>query len=88
MKKINFFNRHLSQTGENYFEHLMFAFPTAMWIAIVSLALIIHSILPFIFTATASKNIKKINEIMQRRLAVLNERQAKKLAREVEGKVE
>ncbi|MFK5283229.1 DUF6356 family protein, partial [Lacticaseibacillus paracasei] len=29
MKKVNFFNRHLSQTGENYFEHFLFAFTTA-----------------------------------------------------------
>lgn len=71
MKNTNFFNRHLNQTGENYFEHFLFAFATAMWIAVVSLLLVCHAILPFTFTVTASSNIKKINEVMQKRFAML-----------------
>jgi hypothetical protein len=71
MKKINFFNRHLNQTGENYFEHFLFAFSAAIWIGAVSIFLFCHAIFPFAFTLTASSNIKKINEVMQKRLAML-----------------
>ncbi len=78
MKNINFFNRHLNQTGENYFEHFLFAFATAMWIGMVSLFLVCHAIFPFVFTLTASSNIKKINEVLQKRLDVLMKRRQEK----------
>ena len=67
MKKTNFFNRHLIETGENYFEHLLFAFIVSMWLFLTSIALLCHAILPFIFTVTTSGNIRKINEVMQKR---------------------
>ncbi|NBV05673.1 MAG: hypothetical protein EBS06_00350 [Proteobacteria bacterium] len=67
MKKANFFNRHLIESDENYFEHFLFAFATAMWILFVGMVLTCHAICPFIFKFTASSNIKKINEVMQKR---------------------
>lgn len=78
MAKINPLNRHLIETGENYFEHFLFAFSTAMWILAVSLVLTVHSIFPFFFTTTASRNIRKINEVMQKRVAKLMERRNSK----------
>jgi hypothetical protein len=60
-------NCHLKETGENYFEHFLFAFATAMWILFTGMVLVCHAICPFIFKVTASGNIKKINEVMQRR---------------------
>ncbi len=78
MKKIHFFNRHLIETGENYFEHFIFASTTALWIATTSVILISHAFFPFIFTTTTSANIKKINERMQKRVAVLLERRNQK----------
>lgn len=74
MKKPNFLTRHLKETGENYFEHFLFGFATAMWLALASLILFIHSFFPFIFTISASKHVKKINEVMQKRVAMLLER--------------
>lgn len=71
MEKINFFNRHLVETGENYFEHFLFAFATAMWILLTGAILIIHSFCPFLFCVTSSSSIKKVNEVMQRRRDVL-----------------
>ena len=77
MQKTNFFNRHLTETGENYIEHFIFAAGTALWIAMASVILMAHAILPCIFTTTTSANIKKINERMQKRVMVLLERRNK-----------
>lgn len=82
MKKANFFNQHLIETNENYFEHFLFAFTTGMWIFITGLILITHAIFPFIFLSTTSKNIKKINLVMQKRWELLLERQNKKAMEE------
>lgn len=80
MKKTNFFNNHLVETGENYLEHFIFASTTALWIFVASLILISHAIFPFIFTTTTSANIKKINERMQKRVAALTDRRNKNAA--------
>jgi hypothetical protein len=74
MKKPNFLTRHLKETGENYFEHFLFGFSIAMWLTMAGFILFIHSIFPFIFPTTASKHVKKINEVMQKRVAMLLER--------------
>jgi len=83
MKKVSFFKRHLTETGENYFEHFLFAFTTAMWLAMASFILFSHAILPFVFTTTTSKHVRKINEVMQKRLALLMERRNKNKAEEI-----
>ncbi|OFW81355.1 MAG: hypothetical protein A2887_00980 [Alphaproteobacteria bacterium RIFCSPLOWO2_01_FULL_40_26] len=74
MKKTNFLNRHLIETGENYFEHFLFAFTTALWLIMTGLILLCHAIFPFIFTISASKHVKKINLVMQRRREMFNNR--------------
>lgn len=78
MKKIHFFNRHLIETGEDYFEHFVFAATTALWIMMTSMVLISHAFFPFLFTTTTSSNIRKINERMQRRVAALLARRNQK----------
>mgnify|MGYP001563934746 CR=1 FL=1 len=80
MKNINFFNRHLTETGESYLEHFLFAFTTAMWLFMASLILCCHAIFPPIFTVTTSKHVKKINQVMQKRVEMLMERRNKKAA--------
>ncbi len=74
MEKTNFFNRHLVETGENYFEHFLFAFATAMWILLTGVILIIHAFFPFLFRVTSSSSIKKVSEVMQKRRGVLMDR--------------
>ncbi len=78
MEKLSFFKRHLNETEENYFEHFLFAFSTALWLLFASLILFCHSILPFIFTINASNHVKKINEVMQKRVAMLIARREQK----------
>ncbi len=82
MKKTTFLNRHLIETGENYFEHFLFAFTTAMWLSMVSVILFIHAIFPCTFTITASNNVKKINEVMQKRVEMLMARRAARMTEE------
>lgn len=77
MKKTNYFNRHLIETGENYLEHFVFTFVTSLWLLLAGLILLCHSIFPFIFTIKASKHVKKINEVMQKRTAMLLARRQK-----------
>jgi hypothetical protein len=67
MKKIHFYNRHLIETGENYFVHFSFAAKSSIKLMMVSLILMIHAILPFIFLTTGSSYVKKINNQMQAR---------------------
>lgn len=81
---MNFLNRHLTETGENYLEHFLFAFTTALWLLLASMILFCHSIFPFIFTVTTSKHVKKINEVMQKRVAMLMERRNKKAAQDAQ----
>lgn len=82
MKKTNFLNRHLTETGENFFEHFLFAFTTSLWLGLASLILLAHSIFPFLFTTTTSKHVRKINEVMQKRVAMLIERRNKRASEE------
>lgn len=65
--KRNFFNRHINDSGETYFEHFLFSASIALWIIYIGIMHLIHSIFPFIFATKAGKNIKKINDIMQKR---------------------
>lgn len=78
MKKTNFLNCHLVETGENYFEHFLFAFLISMWLLITSVILFFHAIVPCSFTFTASNSIKKANEVMQKRAQKLLDRRNSK----------
>lgn len=63
--KDNYFNRHLKKSQEGYFEHLIFSISLSAWLAKACIILFIHSFLPFLFVSKVTKNIKKINQIMQ-----------------------
>ena len=78
MKKTNFLNRHLVETGENYFEHFLFAFTTSMWLGLACLILCCHAFFPFLFTTSTSKHVKKINQVMQKRVEMLFARRKEK----------
>ncbi len=63
------FIEHCHDTGETYFEHLLFTVKTAGVLVYSGLALIIHGVFPFLFTTTASANIKKLNTTIIKRAA-------------------
>ena len=88
MEKVNFFNRHLVESGENFFEHFLFAFTTSMWVLLTGLILLCHAIFPPCFTVTASSNMKKINELMQKRREMLMEKIAMRAKQKAAGEEE
>ncbi|MBM3580317.1 MAG: hypothetical protein FJX34_06070 [Alphaproteobacteria bacterium] len=74
---MNFLTRHLRESGESYFEHFLFAFSISMWMIVTSLVLLCHAIFPFSFIFSASSSVKKINQVMQKRIETLVSRRAK-----------
>jgi hypothetical protein len=78
MEKSNFFKKHLDETGESYFEHLLFTFMMSLWLLLTSVILLLHSIFPFILAFNTSKHVSKINQVMQKRSGKLLERRIKK----------
>ena len=63
----NPFTDHPSKVDETYFEHMKCAFKFFYTLLRLSLAVLVHSILPFMFEFTASNGIKKLNDCMQDR---------------------
>ncbi len=71
MKKNGFFRSHLNETGESYLEHFLFTFSIALWLICTGLIHLIHSLFPFIMSTSASRHIKKINLVLQKRISLL-----------------
>lgn len=85
MKKVNFFNKHLIESEESFFEHFLFSFAMAMWLLLTAIVLFIHSIIPLSFNFVSSSNVRKINEIMQKRHSIIRNNQRKKANQERSG---
>lgn len=60
---------HCHEAGETYFEHLGFTVKTSATLLYSGLALFIHGIFPFLFTTTASGNIKQLHATIAERAA-------------------
>ncbi|MEZ0262808.1 MAG: DUF6356 family protein [Alphaproteobacteria bacterium] len=58
---------HPHQGGETYLQHLGFTARTTIELFCIGAALIIHGLLPFLFETTASRGIKRLNEIVTAR---------------------
>jgi hypothetical protein len=75
VKKLNkFLNKHLEEADENYFQHFKFTAIMSFQIFLTALILLIHGFLPFLFTRTTSKRLKRIDEIFQERVRKIEER--------------
>ncbi len=61
------FTEHPELAGETYFEHLWFSAKMTVRLLYTAFALLLHGILPFICTHTASNQIDKINAILAAR---------------------
>lgn len=53
--------RHLAETGETYFQHMKFTMSVAGQLLLAGMAVVIHGLLPFLFTNTASRMIDRIH---------------------------
>ncbi len=67
-KDMSFVKRHLNESGENYFVHLYFTIKMSWALAYTAVTLLIHGLLPFVFTRTASTQVKKISTIFEKRV--------------------
>ena len=67
------FLKHPQDAGETYLSHLWFTARMALWFVLIGLAIILHGIFPFLFTSTASSEIRKINAILKRRVSATQE---------------
>ena len=58
------FTKHPNEVGETYGEHLVVA--TSFGLAMIAggLACLVHAVLPFCFTSTGSRTIKRLHERM------------------------
>lgn len=62
------FTEHPQDTGETYSEHLLFTIKMTGRLLYSSTVLMIHGLLPFLCTRTASMQIEKIYGIMRSRI--------------------
>ena len=51
---------HLKEADETYSQHLLFTVRLGTYILVTALILLVHGLLPFTFTRTASSRIEKI----------------------------
>ena len=63
----NPFTDHPSKVNETYLEHMKCAFTFFYTLLGLSLVVLVHAILPFMFEFTASNGIKKLNDCMKKR---------------------
>jgi hypothetical protein len=62
------FTQHPAQTEETYLQHLWFTVRIASRFVMLSVILLTHGLLPFLFTHTASGHIEAIYGIMRKRI--------------------
>ena len=61
------FRTHPAEAGETYMQHLWFTVSMSARFLLVSIILLIHGMLPFLFTHTGSRLVEKIHVIMKER---------------------
>jgi hypothetical protein len=62
------FLAHPREGGETYLEHLWFTLTMVSRLAFTAAVLLIHGLVPFTFTRTASKQMERIYAIMRSRI--------------------
>ena len=63
----NIFTKHPKEVGETYLEHLFNAVRYAFTFLLLFVVALIHSILPFLFTKTASCLVQEMAKHMEER---------------------
>ena len=64
---INIFTKHPEEVGETYFEHMYNALRYAVTFLLLFFVALIHAILPFLFTRTASCVIQEMARHIEKR---------------------
>ena len=64
---INIFTKHPEEVGETYFEHMYNAMRYSATFLLLFFVALIHAILPFLFTRTASCVIQEMARHIEKR---------------------
>jgi len=59
--------KHLEDTNENYFLHMLIAMKIAVSLLIAGVKAFIHAFIPGLFTKSASKKISELHLFIQKR---------------------
>ena len=59
--------KHLDEAGESYLQHLWFTCRMSVRFVAIAIVLVIHGLIPYLFTRTASTQTEKIFRIMKTR---------------------
>ncbi len=63
----NIFKEHPNSVGETYLEHFYTACSFAIKLLFIAIRVFIHAIFPWCFENSASNQISKLNDILQKR---------------------
>lgn len=74
MKQDSFLTKHLHDAHESYFEHLLFTLRFAATMVVISIVAVIHGVLPFLCTHTASGMLCKLMDEVKARKAMCEAR--------------
>lgn len=78
MKQDSFLTQHLHDANESYFEHLGFTIKFAATLVVVAVIALIHGLMPFLFTHTASTMLCKLMDEAKARKKICEERRCSK----------
>ena len=74
MEQKQFFTKHLHDANESYFEHLAFTIKVGGTLIMIGIVAVLHGLLPFIFTHTASGMLCTLMDKMKARKALCEAR--------------
>jgi len=63
----NVFTKHLKEVGETYFQHMWASFRYSLTFLLLVFVAMVHAILPFVFTKTASCIIQEMSAHIKER---------------------
>ena len=63
----NVFTKHLKEVGETYFQHMWASFRYSLTFLLLVFVAMVHAILPFVFTKTASCIIQVMSDHIKER---------------------
>lgn len=73
-RMVSFATAHLKESGESYWQHLLFTLSMGGRILLMGTVIVIHGLLPFTFTRTTSRQVRRVYDIFLARNAKLSAR--------------
>lgn len=74
MEKQTFLSQHLHDANESYFQHLGFTIRVAVKLVLIAVVALLHGLMPFLFTHTASDMLCTLMDEMKARKALCESR--------------